>query len=118
MKVVDTFLLEQRSADFNGSAETVPVPGVERPTRLTHLAYVKRGNPVAVWREPVTPSQERAKSAAGIRRLKKRRPARRKARGNHNPPDSVPWRNPKGCRREPGDRPRVRRKGTETERKS
>ncbi len=33
-----------------------PAPGVERPTRPTQLAYAKRGNPVAVWCEPVTQS--------------------------------------------------------------
>ncbi len=44
-----------------------PAPGVERPTRPTPLVYAQRGNPVAVWRQPVTPSQERANSAAGTR---------------------------------------------------
>src|SRR5215475_16041142 len=52
-----------------------PAPGVERPTRPTHLAYAERGNPVVVWNFPVTQSQERAKSTAGTGWLKKRTPA-------------------------------------------
>src|SRR5215510_6580818 len=52
-----------------------PAPGVERPTPPTHLAYAKRGNPTVVWLSPVTPSQERANSTAGVGRRKKRRPA-------------------------------------------
>jgi len=52
-----------------------PAPGVERPTRPTHLAYAERGNPVVVWNHPVTPSQERAKSTAGTGWRKKRTPA-------------------------------------------
>ena len=52
-----------------------PAPGVERPTPPTHLAYAKRGNPTVVWHAPVTPSQERANSTAGVGRRKKRRPA-------------------------------------------
>src|SRR5262245_37224689 len=74
---------------FAGRLRRCPVPGVERPTRPTHLAYAERGNPVAVWSHPVTLSQERANSAAGTGRLKKPKPARRKARGSHNPPDSA-----------------------------
>src|ERR687896_1379166 len=57
-----------------------PASGVERTTHPTQLAYVERGNPVAVWCEPVTPSQERANPVAGTGGLKKQRPARRKAR--------------------------------------
>jgi hypothetical protein len=52
-----------------------PAPGVERPIRLTHLAYAERGNPVVVWSAPVTPSQERAKPTVGTGGRKKRRPA-------------------------------------------
>jgi len=44
-----------------------PAPGVERPTHPTLLVYAERGNPVAVWRQPVTLSQERANSTAGTR---------------------------------------------------
>ena len=60
------------------------------------LAYAERDNPVAVWRQPVIPAQERTNSAAGTGGLKKRTLARRKARGKHNLPDSAGWRNPKG----------------------
>ena len=52
-----------------------PAPGVERPTPPTSLAYAKRGNPTVVWNSPVTLSQERAKSTAGVGRRKKQRPA-------------------------------------------
>src|SRR5215510_3768107 len=81
---------------FAGRLRRCPAPGAERPTRPTHLAYAERGNPVAVWSHPVTPSRERANAAAGTGRLKKRRPACRKAGGIHNPPDSAGWRDPKG----------------------
>jgi hypothetical protein len=94
-----------------------PTPGVERPTRPTYLAYAERGSPVAVWRCPVTLSQERVNPAAGTGGLKKQRPACRKAWGIHNPPDSADGRIPKGSGREPGNLPKGRCEGTATRRK-
>jgi hypothetical protein len=52
-----------------------PAPGVERPTRPTHLAYAERGNPVAVCDDAVTLAPERATPAAGTGWRKKPMPA-------------------------------------------
>src|SRR5262249_55056616 len=54
---------------------TGPPPRGERPNPPTPLSYAKSGNPTVVWHSPVTPSQERANSTAGVGRRKKRRPA-------------------------------------------
>jgi N-terminal domain of reverse transcriptase len=93
-----------------------PAPGVERPTRPTPLASAERGNPVAVWRHPVTSSPARANAAAGTGRLTPPRPARRNARGRHHLPDGATWRPPTGGGRAPGDRPQGRGEGPATSR--
>jgi hypothetical protein len=58
-----------------------PVPGVERPTHPTSLAYVERGNPVAVWAVPSNPIARAGQRRSGHKKAQEAKAGTPKGKG-------------------------------------
>jgi len=57
------------------------VPGVERPTHPTQLAYVERGNPVAVWVLPSNPIVRTGQHRSGHKKAQEAKAGTPKGKG-------------------------------------
>ena len=80
-KVVETSLLEQGQRRLATPLRRCPVPGVERPTHPTSLAYVERGNPVAVWAEPSNPIARAGQRRSGHKKAQEAKAGMPKGKG-------------------------------------
>ncbi len=88
-------------------------PGVKRAPIPTVSPSCETWKPR--WGLPTTRGSKatarKAEFPSGRRKDREANAGRRKARGNHNPPDKAIWSDPKGCRRDPGELPEGRREG-------
>lgn len=79
--MVETSLLEQGQRVLAAPLRRCPVPGVERPTHPTHLAYVERGNPVAVWVSPSNPIVRAGQHRSGHKKAQEAKAGTPKGKG-------------------------------------